>query len=401
MKIVYLSWFFNHHFSALSDVLWEKTNKNYWFIETMDIPGEQRRLGYHDFERPYLLNLKDHREQILQVLQDADVVVTGSAPEWLVRHRLKTGKLTFRYAERPLNKGPELWKYPIRLVRWNWRNPFWKPIYLLCASGYTSSDYARFGMFRNRAYQWGYFPEAKRYENLEALLEGKGKNHILWCGRFLDWKHPDDALAVLKRLKDAGYTFQTDFIGCGELEAQLHRLAKEWELEDCVRFLGSMPPETVREYMEKAGIYLFTSDRREGWGVVLNEAMNSGCAVIAGHAIGATPYLVKDGQNGLVYESCNRDMLYEKLSRLLDNPQEQIRLGRNAYRTVTEAWCADTAADRLIDLSRRLLEGEVYPDICDYGPCRKAEKIKDSWKGNWWNLAKNCDENCLENKCSH
>ena len=32
--------------------------------------------------------------------------------------------------------------------------------------------------------------------------------------------------------------------------------------------------------MEKADIFLFTSDRREGWGAVANEAMNSACALV-------------------------------------------------------------------------------------------------------------------------
>ena len=33
--------------------------------------------------------------------------------------------------------------------------------------------------------------------------------------------------------------------------------------------------------MEQADIYLFTSDRNEGWGAVANEAMNSACAMVA------------------------------------------------------------------------------------------------------------------------
>jgi hypothetical protein len=37
-----------------------------------------------------------------------------------------------------------------------------------------------------------------------------------------------------------------------------------------------MPPEEVRVHMEQSNIYLFTSDFGEGWGAVLNEAMNSG-----------------------------------------------------------------------------------------------------------------------------
>ena len=49
--------------------------------------------------------------------------------------------------------------------------------------------------------------------------------------------------------------------------------------------------------MEKSEIFLFTSDKGEGWGAVLNESMNSACAVVASHAIGSVPFLLKDGEN--------------------------------------------------------------------------------------------------------
>ncbi len=49
--------------------------------------------------------------------------------------------------------------------------------------------------------------------------------------------------------------------------------------------LGAMSPDKVRAYMERADVFLFTSDFNEGWGAVLNESMNSGCAVVASHAM--------------------------------------------------------------------------------------------------------------------
>ena len=45
--------------------------------------------------------------------------------------------------------------------------------------------------------------------------------------------------------------------------------------------------------MEESEIYLVTSDRKEGWGAVVNEAMNSGCAVVADHMIGAAPWMIR------------------------------------------------------------------------------------------------------------
>lgn len=89
---------------------------------------------------------------------------------------------------------------------------------------------------------------------------------ILWVGRLLEWKHPDDALQVAKRLKVAGYVFTMNIIGTGALEQKLKDMIEQYQLNDCVHMLGPMPPESVREYMESSQIFLFTSDRNEGWG---------------------------------------------------------------------------------------------------------------------------------------
>lgn len=377
MKVIFISNYFNHHQSAISDALWKKTGGNYTFIASSAVPSARRQLGYGELEREYVLRYRGNEAEALRRIREADVVIAGSAPEELVRERIRSGKLLFRYAERPLKNGPELHKYFPRLLRWHWRNPMCRPIHLLCASAYTAGDYAKFGLFRNRAYRWGYFPETKRYADVGKLMAEKDPARILWCGRFLKLKHPDDALAAAKRLREEGYHFRLDLIGCGAMEEMLRQLVKQWDMEDCVRFLGSMRPEAVREQMETAGIYLFTSDRQEGWGAVLNESMNSGCAVVASHAIGSVPFLVRDGGNGLVYESGNVDMLYEKIKYLLERPEEQRRLGAAAYRTIAESWNADTAADRLLALSEKLLAGEKNVKLFADGPCSGAKAEKE------------------------
>ena len=82
-----------------------------------------------------------------------------------------------------------------------------------------------------------------------------------------------------------------------------------------------MKPEQVREYMEKSEIHIFTSDRNEGWGAVLNESMNSACVPVANKAIGSVPYLINDGNNGFMYKDENE--LYEKVKYLLNNDKDR------------------------------------------------------------------------------
>lgn len=381
MKIVLVSNYFNHHQKPLSEALYSRFGDEYCFIETKAMSEERRKLGYDDAQKPAFLlagcSNNVITEKAKEIIDNAEVVLTGSAPEEALRRRIRNGKVLFRFSERPLKQGRQLLKYLPRFLRWNYRNPKGKPIYMLCASAYAAADYRIFGLFHKRAYKWGYFPESVHYEDIKQLLQNKDATSILWCGRFLDWKHPSDAILVAKRLKECGYKFNLKFIGRGEEEELLHKLVEEYALKEYVSFLGSMKPEQVREHMERSGIYLFTSDRQEGWGAVLNEAMNSGCAVVASHEAGSTPYLVKNKENGLIYKSGDTDMLFKKLKYLLDHPGEQKTLGEAAYHTIVEEWNAEIAAERFLKLIESVLSGDKYPDLYESGPCSRAEVLRE------------------------
>ncbi len=378
MRVAFLSNYFNHHQKPVSDALMSGT-AHYTFISTQKLDVERKALGWtSDTDVPYVCTADGTAEYA--VLRQSDVVIVGSAPEALVQWAARRSKLLFRYSERPLKDGNPPVKFLPRFLKWHYYNPPWRKTYMLCASAFTAGDYAKFGLFRGRCYKWGYFPETIRYPDVNALIDRKEKATILWCGRYLDWKHPDDVIEVARRLRDADYCFRIEMIGSGEMEPRLRQLASEAGLLDTnIQFLGAMSPEDVRRHMEKAGIYLFTSDRQEGWGAVLNEAMNSGCAVVASDAAGATPFLVQDGANGSVYHSGDVQALYEKVRRLLDDPSTQREFGSAAYRTITGLWNAETAAERFLQLSQALLDGRDATKLFADGPCSPASLLREDW----------------------
>lgn len=368
MNIVFVSNYFSHHQKPLSDVLAERAS--YAFIATAPMTEERRAMGWGGETEPeYVYHYDREPERAEQLLRQADAVIAGSAPERLIRSCIRRNQLVLRYSERPLKNGSEWGKYLPRLVKWHLRNPAGKPIYLLCASAYAAADYARFGLFRGRAFRWGYFPETKVYEDLERLFRQKKKGSILWAGRFLDWKHPEDAVRIAARLKAEGLAFELNLIGRGEMEEQLRRMIEAEKLQDCVHLLGSMSPEEVRRHMEQAEIFLFTSDRKEGWGAVVNEAMNSGCAVVASDGAGSVPYLIRDGENGFVYPSGDIKMLFLRVRQLLKNPYQRNSQGLQAYQTILQHWNAECAAERLVCLVEQLCRKEKANGLYDEGPC--------------------------------
>lgn len=84
---------------------------------------------------------------------------------------------------------------------------------------------------------------------------------------------------------------------------------------------------------------------REPWGLVVNEAMSQGAAVIASDAVGAAAGgLVRDGHNGLVVRAGEPDALAEALKRLAgehDLRRNMAEAGRRDVQAYThEAWAA-------------------------------------------------------------
>lgn len=383
MKVVFVSNFYNHHQKPFADELYAQLGDGYRFIETEKIHEERLNMGWGTEEKPpYVLqNYTDSeaKESCQKIIDEADAVIIGSAPRSLLNTRLKNKKLTFYYSERPYKIMPPFYKRFVHLLR-NTKNIIrHRNLYILCASAYTSADYAKVLTFWGKAYQWGYFPALKNYDNIDSLINRKNPGSILWVARFIDWKHPEHAVEIAKRLKKDGYEFRLSMIGSGELEDFIRESVKEENLSDCVEMLGTMKPEQVRQHMENSEIFLFTSDRNEGWGAVLNESMNSACAVVANSAIGSVPFLMRHAENGYMYEDGNLDDLYEKVKKLLDDTQERKRLAKNANKTLTEEWNAENAAKKFLVLCERLLHGEYKIFPFQSGVLSKATVLHDNW----------------------
>lgn len=381
-KVIFISNFFNHHQKPFCEAMYNLLGDGFKFIETDKMTNERKKLGWGEKIFPsYVISESDYKDNLLknqELINEADVVIIGSAPEFLIEKRKRDNKLIFRYSERALKKGLEPLKYIPRLIKWNLKNRS-NNIYMLCASAYTSADYGKFFLFKNKCYKWGYFPEVFTYENIDEIIKNKKKNSILWAGRFLDWKHPELAIKIVERLKDEGYNFSLNIIGSGEMEEVVKRMVKSKKLEKYVTFFGTMNPTEVRRNMLESEIFLFTSDRNEGWGAVLNESMNSGCAVVASHAIGSVPFLIENEKNGLIYKDGDFEDFYKKVKILLDNKEKRQELSKNAYFTMSEIWNAENAVKRFISLAQSILDGEKNPDIFETGVCSKAKEIKDDW----------------------
>lgn len=381
MKVTMISNYINHHQIPFSNALYELLGEAYHFIQTQPMEQERLAMGWSNAgeELPYVLLMSEQEEKCRKLIMESDVLLAGwSGKEDLIQERMLQGKLTVRISERIYREGQ--WKAvsPRGLIhKYKEHTRFRRnKAYLLCAGAYVASDFGIIKAYPGKMYRFGYFPETKYYEpeELEAKKAGSGRIDIVWAARFISLKHPEYMLKLAKSLKENPEgNFHIHMVGGGELEEEMKRLAAEYGVEDVLTFYGFKSPIEVRQIMEKCHIQIFTSNYLEGWGAVVNEAMNSGCVPVGNVQAGAVPYLICHGKNGMVYPDDDYDKMEELVRYLMKNPKEMKAMGREAYETIVNGWNAEEAAKRLL----AMIEGWQVGEKVTYkeGPLSPAPVI--------------------------
>lgn len=375
LTVTFFSNFLLHHQTPFCEVMIQRIGDGFHFVATEPVPQDRLDMGYMNLEDvPYAVNAhKDDAsyQEALRLGYESDVVIIGSAPDVFIEKRLGENKFTFRYYERFFKEGR--WRIlDPRVLRARYKRDIRyrkKNLHMLCASAYTAPDCRFIHAYPNKTYKWGYFPAVKTYDDIDEVIGLKHPASILWVGRLIGWKHPEEAVYLAEELKKDGYQFSLDIIGDGELRQSLQQMIDEKQLSDHVRILGFMSPEKVREHMEESDIFLFTSDKQEGWGAVLNESMNSACAVVACREIGSAPFLIEDGVNGFIYDKHGKNTLYSHVKQLLEDKELREKIQRNAYDTMKNVWNAEAATDRLLHLIDCIQKGKETGYTS--GPCSR------------------------------
>jgi glycosyltransferase involved in cell wall biosynthesis len=317
-------------------------------------------------------------------LDESDVTIFlsyyafGNLPR--VKRRLANNKLCLSFGERrwkpshPFCKIEKLKDIPSQLVRvirilkhaWPLNH---KQHHLLAIGIYAARDEQKIGMFKDRMWSWAYFVPVSR----EIRPARKNDTiRILWAGRMIDWKRVDTLIKALSKLNERNITnYHVDLIGDGPEKDALFQLVRTRNLESNVDFHPFMQPDEIRREMSQSDIFVWPSDSEEGWGVVINEAMAEGCAVVACKEAGAAPVLIDDGSNGFLFPLDDSQRLAEILEKLIADPDYTARIGRAAKEHIEAHWSPDVAAGRIVEFSRNLLQGKAVPDYAS-GPLSSA-----------------------------
>lgn len=379
MKLTFFSSVLGYHQEGLSNAFYDLLGEDFRFVAFDELPDYRKAAGFNDLADVYPYVVKAYTEDGKAIAEDllrtSDVAIVGAVDDDIIRQCVKNGVETYLFSERFFKKGA--WRAfvpPIRKkIRFRAAGIKQENFKVLCASAYLSYDLSLCG-WHGKTYKWGYFPKCNAYDIDNFLSQKSGMNstvELLWAARLLDWKHPEKALTVAKHLKSKGIPFHLNMIGYGELEDFVIKKIKEEELSDVVSFLGQKNPVEVRKHMEKADIFLMTSDYNEGWGVVVNESLNSACAVIADCAAGSVTYMIEDGKNGFVYRD-DIEEVFPIIEQLISDEIFRKNIQKSAYDYMLNNATPEIVAKRFIDMCAN---GKTFEN----GFCSPAPIIKSKW----------------------
>ncbi len=372
--------FYNAHQDGIADTLYARLGDKYAFIETSPMESEQKQLGYTQYEGlPYIKTLFGSEKKLndaLYLIDRTDILISGGHTPFAAA-RIKDGRPVFIFSERLFKKNVVSALHPKRLMRYLSEARAFnqsKNIFYLSASAYLPYDLTRLGYQHQNMFRFGYFPKLDTQPLRKAV---SGVPQILWCGRMIGWKHGEYVIQMANLLKMHNYDFKVTLIGDGHQKGHYQHLIEQYGLSDCVAILGPVPQAQILKHMRESDILIQSSDFNEGWSAVVNEAMSQGCCVVASHAIGSAPYLIKHGENGLIFKNSDVAGLTKAVRSLLDSPEKRLEISHHAQHTIDGLWGYQTAGERLLGVFDAVLSGKT-PEYASEGPCSFAPVIKHS-----------------------
>jgi glycosyltransferase involved in cell wall biosynthesis len=180
--------------------------------------------------------------------------------------------------------------------------------------------------------------KTRREELLAELKLDPSRPVILFASKLQGRKRCGDLLAAYRNLS-AGPGIephpQLVIVGDGEERAALERQAAESGFNG-IRFCGFRNQSELPRFFDLASVFVLPS-RHEPWGLIVNEVMNAGRAVILSDEVGCLPDLVTDGVEGCVFPMGDVEALTTALRRVLATPETAAEMGRRGLERI-QTW---------------------------------------------------------------
>ena len=151
---------------------------------------------------------------------------------------------------------------------------------------------------------------------------------IVTVGRLVPWKQIDHLIKAMTECEEAGLVI----VGDGPERERLEDLVRATKLTDRIYFAGQRSKEETFGLMAACDLFVLNSTY-EGFPHVVLEAMSARLPVVA-TAVGGTPELVRDGENGVLIAPNANGSLSKTLLQILSSLEDRQRLIAGAQRTL-------------------------------------------------------------------
>jgi glycosyltransferase involved in cell wall biosynthesis len=138
-------------------------------------------------------------------------------------------------------------------------------------------------------------------------------------------------------------------VGDGPQRHEFQAQARQCFGHSRIHFAGFVPDP--RPYYQQADIFVLAS-HQETFGLVITEARQAGCAVVATN-VGGIPEALDGGEAGILVPPYRSDLLGSALIRLIQAPAELERLRRKARQNL-EVFTVKRASAQTMDVYREL-----------------------------------------------
>ena len=161
--------------------------------------------------------------------------------------------------------------------------------------------------------------------------------NIVFCGRLINWKGPDRAIRIFKKLIITGReNCVLHIIGNGEMKAELEALANSLQVANQIVFYGAISQEEVFKVMANSSVFLLPgisekiTERSETQGLVLQEAQFFRLPVVTAD-VGGIKYGMIPNETGFLVVENTEDSFVEKLILLYDKPELVESMGDKGH----------------------------------------------------------------------
>ena len=196
--------------------------------------------------------------------------------------------------------------------------------------------------------------EFSKHESLKRYPLPRSHSPVLGViGAFEERKGHIVLLKALKILKEKFYPHvYTMFIGDGPLEEKLKQEVNEFNLKNNVSFYPFT--HEANFIYDQMDILVLPSLYKEGLPNVLLEAMSMGVPCIASRLAG-TPEIIKDSENGFLFEPGDVDSLVSEIKSLWDDKEQYKYFSSSSRSMINHYFSRENQVDKYSDFIIELL----------------------------------------------